>query len=849
MPGKPLVSNSTNNYTQGIAYLERPRLRKLLEEAVTYPIVAIYAGAGYGKTRAVYSFLEEYDAQTTWIQLSEQDNVETRFWESYTHMISLSWPEIAGRLFEIGLPHTDEAFAKYTELRGQTLSSPGKYFLVYDDFHLLHNPAILHFFERAVNSLPPSATVILLSRTMPEINITGMLLRERIFTIREDALCFTEDEIAKYFDRLEFSVSRQDIRDIYEDTRGWAFAINLIGRSLHKDTKYERYAHDAMKANIFRIIETELSQTVSDSLRRFLLRVSLIENHAASLINSLAGEAKLIEEMEHLHAYIRYDSLLGAYMIHNLLLDYLRQYQNELTEEEKRETYSKAGTWCLNNNYLVDAISYYEKSGDWDAIMGAVFTLFFPVPQDLAKYALKVLNNTPEDISSQNPLYPAVILKLNMSLGRMDESNTLAKKYIAEYEARPESPKNDRALARIYGSLAILKMITCGITDEYDFDYYFKKQREYHDKSPVTESDPVINMMVGSFALLVGTNRAGAPEEFIAALSRSIPHTSHVSDGSFCGLDDLAQGELFYYRRELDSAEQFLKKALDKARAKNQYDIQHRSMQYLMHIAFSQGETKTANSLYSQMEELLNKKDYPMRYEAHDISRSYYYFALCQPEEIPDWLKGDFSPYAHAAFLENNANRIKVQYRYLSKRYDEVLAFLDSAKESQTLLIGKIAFRVLEALSLYHLKRKDEAITALTEAYELARPNRIIVPFTQYAKDMRTLTAAALKDSKCTIPKAWLENINRKASAFARRTSHLVSEVQAETADDDEFSLTKREVEILKDLSQGLSRSEIASSRNTTVNTVKMNINIIYEKLHASNLVNAVRVATDRGII
>ena len=113
MPKALIYSNKESSFAQSSAYLERPRLRKLLGEAVNYPLVAVFAGAGYGKTRTMYSFLQEYDAHTTWIQLSDLDNVETRFWESYVRMISLTWPEVGERLSEIGFPDTDEAFAKY----------------------------------------------------------------------------------------------------------------------------------------------------------------------------------------------------------------------------------------------------------------------------------------------------------------------------------------------------------------------------------------------------------------------------------------------------------------------------------------------------------------------------------------------------------------------------------------------------------------------------------------------------------------------------------------------------------------------------------------------------------------
>ena len=849
MSKKNFFSSNISSIHQSSTYLDRPRLQMLLEEAVNYPLVAIYAGAGYGKTRTISAFLQECDAYTTWIQLSERDNVVTRFWERYTHVISLNWPDAAERLLEIGFPESDEAFAKYVTIRSETMEQPSKFFLVYDDFHLIHNPLVLKFFEKAAYTLPANGTIILLSRTMPEINMTGMLLRERVFTIREDTLCFTEDEIACYFNQLGLSLSKQDIRSIYEDTLGWAFAINLIGRSLVKDLKYERYALEAMKANIFKLIETEITQNISKSLWRFLLKISLVDNHAASLIKALNNDDELITEMEHLHAYIRYDHFLGSYMIHNLFLEYLRCYQDDLTDQEKIETYHKAGKWCEGNDYLVDALTYYEKSGDWEAMLNIMCNWAFPLPQDVAQYSLGILENTPAEIANSNQLYPSVILKLNMSLGMLEEASDMAVRFVEEYEARPDSEEKNSTLAKIFGTWAVLQMVKCTQSDIYDFDIYFEKQREYFDKSPRHAFRQVTTIAVGSYALMVGTNRSGAPEEYIAALSRSAPHASYVQDGSLCGFDDLSRGELLYFQREIIAAEQYLKQALDKARFNKQYDIQNRAMLYLMLITFSRGDYKNANTLLLQMEALLDEKTYPNRFEDFDIAQAYYHLALNQPEELPDWLKGEYSHYTHPAFPSNFANRIKAQYHYMSQHYNEVLAFLENMRGSQMLLIGNIVFKVLEALSLYQLKRKDEAMSALTEAYIYAEPNKIIVPFTQFAKDMRTLTGAAMKNASCMIPMEWLENINRKSSAFARRKAHFITEHNVEHNISNDVSLTKRESEILRDLAQGLSRTEIAASQNISVNTVKMNINIIYEKLHANNLVNAVRIASDRKII
>jgi len=845
---KQIFNSNAADFLQSSAYLERPRLHRLLKDAMDYPLVVVCAGAGYGKTHAVHSFLRNYGAHVTWFQVSERDNLATRYWERYTSLVSLAWPEAGPRLAAIGFPETEEAFSQYSAMVHEASEMPQKQVMVLDDFHLLHNAAVLRFIERAAGMLPSNTTVVLISRATPDFNLIGMMMRGRVFTIQEDTLRFTEDEIDQYFNQLTLPVSRGDLRAIYDDTRGWSFAVHLIGRSLAKEQKYERYALEAMKTNIFRLIHREVSQTVSEPLWRLLLRISLIDHLAASLVKTLAEDEALIRELDLLNAYVRYDFQLDTYMIHHLFLDYLRQNQGQLTEEEKKETYQAAGLWSDTNGQHMDALSYFEKSGDYVAVMRIAALLNAQAPQDMKGCALEMLDRAPKDVKAQNPLFPAVYMKLKTSLGRLDEAAEAARRFAGDYEGRPPSPLRYRALAAIYAHWGILRMLMCTCTDAYDFDGYYQKMGECYDRDPF----PVISdtsVSIIAWASLVGTSRAGAQEEYMAALSRSIPITARVANGVLLGFDDLARGELCFYQGDFSSAEQCLKQSVDKANACRQHVTRNRALVYLMQIAFFRGDFAAATRWLEAMEAMLGEKDFGIRYAMYDIACGFYQLALEQPELLPEWLKGDFSPYRHPSFLENYANRVKAQYHFQTRRYSALLAFIENEMEQQSILLGKIGLKVLQALSLYRLKRRGEAISALTEAYFLSESNQIIEPFIQYAKDMRTLSAAAAKDESCPIPRAWLENVNRKASAFAKRKAKLFSDCMTAHQREAGIPLTARESDILRDLSHGLSRSEIAASQNISVNTVKMAVNMIYEKLHAHNLPNAIRIATDRKMI
>jgi len=850
MPKENNLNSSTNNFYQGGEYLERPRLHALLKQAMDYPLVIVCAGSGYGKTHAVNSFLSKYNAIAPWMQVSERDNIPLRIWECICGMSSMVSQEYSSRLREIGFPKTDEAFSKFNDTMKQYITAhPGKIIGVFDDFHLLHNPEILNFFERLVNSSPSNMPIIMISRTMPDLNMFTM--RNHVFTIQEDALRFTEDEIAKYFNQINLPVTSADIRNIYDDTQGWAFSLNLIARSLAKKRKYERYALEAMKKNIFRLIEAEIIQTISEPLLRFLLRISLIEHLSASLIKTLAScTDSLIKEMEMINACIRYDYNQDTYMIHHLFRDYLRKKQEQiLTDDDRNEVYKTAAVWCEANSYHADALSYYEKAGDYDAITRKIISLNVQMPQDMALYALEIFDRMPEDVKSTNQLFPAMHIKIKLSLGQFEEAQIFAEKYSADYESRPETPERNRALTILYGLWSALRIHMCTYTDVYDFDIYCKKMAEYFDRYPFKIIGNYKLTSMTSRASLVGTNRPGAMEEYIDALSRACPHLSHVLNGFHDGFEELVRGELCFNRMEFNESIQFLNQSIEKARKSDQYVTQNRALVYLMNIDIAYGDIEAADAKLKEMENLLSEKDYGVRYTMYDIAYSFYQLAMGQPEKIPEWLKGDFTPYTHPSFLENYANRVRIRYHYQTRHYSTLLAFIKNSMEYPAILYDKIELKIYQALSLYQFKRHSEAISVFTEAYNLAESNKLIALFVHFAKDMRTLSAAALKNNDCPIPKKWLEDINHKSSTLAKRKAKMISGYMLANNIEKGIKLTEREIDILKDLSDGLSRTEIASGRNLSVNTVKMTINIIYDKLNVLSLSEAIRAAAELKII
>ncbi|MDR1253240.1 MAG: LuxR C-terminal-related transcriptional regulator [Treponema sp.] len=863
-------------------YLERPRINRLLEKAVQNPVVIVSAGAGYGKTHAVYSFVRDYDALTCWMQLSERDNIGKRFWENFITGVSVGNKEAAARLVNIDFPETEREWDRYVTIPREETRTDVKYIFVYDDFHLIHDKAVLRFLERSITASFPSITSILISRTEPSINLTKLLSKGLLGRITEDDLRFSQEEMLEYFHIQNILPPPQTISSIYYDTEGWAFAIHLAGLSL-KNTPGTPYVPHAMRANIFRLIESEIISVISPDLRKFLIKLSLVEHLALDLIREIAagdpagtkstavtesptsakspkagrgasGEA-LLEEMEQIVSFIRFDSYQNAYRIHHLLLEYLNGKQGELSEDEKRGVYQKAAAWCAANNQKLDAINYYEKAGDYEHLIGVVETMSAILPNRTARMLLEIMERAPAEIYDRIATAQVIRTGLYLTLEMFDRSREELLAVIAKLETQPPSPAAYRTLTGCYNLLGFVGMNTCSYTRDYDYVHYFETARQYYECNQFKVGPPMSIIALSSYLCRVNTAEAGEMEKYIEAISAAVPYVSVTFGGCALGMDDLCRGELAFFRGDIAGAEQHVLRALENARQGKQYETENRALFYLLRISLTRGNYEAIEGILQQAEAQLEEPNYPNRFTVHDICAGWYYVHVGQTDRLAPWLKNDFEESDLNSIAFGLEVLVKAKYHFAEKRYHAALAVLESRGRRSGLwdfVLGRIEKKVLEAVCWYQIRDKAAAFAALETAYGLAAPNALYMPFTELGKDMRALADAALKDKAAALPRDWLEGVRRNASGYAKKwfivaEHYRPGEPRKRTADWGDLS--RREMEILANMAQGMTQEEIAGLSSLSVNTVKSVIRSVYRKLGAVNKADAIRIAVSRGLV
>ncbi|MDR2941701.1 MAG: LuxR C-terminal-related transcriptional regulator [Treponema sp.] len=830
-------------------HFERPRLSQLFTSAVKYPLVVVCAGAGYGKTSAVHDFAQEYQATTFWLQFSERDNSSARFWESYIHALANVNAPFAEELKKMGFPDTKEKQKNYHVLLNNLVEKKRR-IIVMDDFHCVEDASVIRFIEECIIfKMPPGTSVFLVSRTIPNIKTTDNSYKKKIYNINEDDLHFTENELSQYFRSRNISLPPESLREIMQDTGGWAFAINFVAQSYQKVPGYSGYVRNALRTNVFGLIEEGLWNEISAPLQNFLLRLSLIDHLSVDLLTQLAaGDANLIAEFEKLNAYVRRDNYINAYFIHPLFLEFLRTKQKSLPEEQQMETYTVAGDWCAKNGFKIDAIFYFEKTGNYQSILLILAGLTTKIPLDIAKYAAMILDRAPEDAFDRVDFLADMHLRTYICQGLLQESLDLVKRYETKFMKLPDNnPVKKRTLTRLYICWTYIRCLMSVTDNIFDYDIYVEKACKYVHEA---DSGKLDIYYPGAWINYAGSSKKGSLEEFISAITRNQAHISRsYMKGFMAGELELAHGELKFYRGDASSAATHTALAAKQARADKQFGIMHRALLYSLRIAAAQGNFALTEQTLKDTKAQLDEAEYLHRFMDYDISFSWYYYFLGLPEKMADWLKEDFSQYTHSAFIENFGNQIKARFFYATRNYSPLLSYIEEMKERESFLYGRVEMLTMEACVHYKMKNKEKAFAVFQEAYETASPNEIVMPFIELGKDMRTLTSAVLKESSCKIPKSWLEDINHKSATYAKRRSHVIAQYTQVSGLKDNITMSPRETEILTDISHGLSRAEIAATRKLSPNTVKMVINNIRYKLGAENVADLIRIAVEKKLI
>ena len=840
--------------------MPRPRIDKILDEAVRGKLIYVIAGAGYGKTQAVHRYLEKLEnAYVLWIQLTESDNNGSFFWENLTHNIAIYNPGIAAKLRALGFPENASRFDRFSKILRSREHFTQKVFLVLDDFHLIHSDSALAFMERCAQVRNSGECLVLISRTEPKINSVSMFSKGLATRITEEDLRFTNDEIADFLKLNDISFSAGDLPGFAKATANWALAVKLLSLVLKRIPNQPERALDIMKQNIFKLLETEAWGDLPEDIKKMIARLSLVSDLPFTSLYEVLDDAGQLQDMNRLTSFIWPDSFTGDFRIHPLYLEFLNGKQNILSDYEKLDTYRRAAKWCSENDLHMSAVNYYAKSRQFQSVIGTLLSYPLKLPKDTCEYILDILEGLEPDQNEQGDpnllfLKHFFIPLLLIGTGRYEDARARSLDTIREWE-NAATPDSSGLLCAAYSNLSYIDMYVCTATHSYDAPKYLQKCVDCFRKSnmqPIEVTGPFTIPDIRSFACPVGEGATLAEfEQFLAAARE----TESIIEGHFhhmyYGYADLAACEIAFFKNEKDTAITAAHKCIVKAREKGQRSIEAMAEQYLLRIAVMDGDYALSKEILGRLFSHLSNTEFWNRYLIINLHISFFYAQIGLPDMAPAWF----------AMSKNEESEIHIPAKELivyvkhciaAKKYNQAYAALSesSPREPQERFqFGELVLSLLSAVVKIKTGDRAGAMEDFEKAWELSFEGIFEMFFIELGRNLDPLVAEALKHDGCKIPNEWLKVISRKASIYAKKSEVIRNAVLREHEMGDNVSLSDKEHEILTDLYHGLSREEISTNRHLSVNTVKKSLQSVYSKLNANNNVDAIRLALEKKLI
>jgi len=832
-------------------YLMRPAVEGLIKDAFKKPLTLVTAGAGYGKTQAVLSALKTVKCKSAWIQLSKLDNLGDRFWEHIAYSLKPQSQSLFESLLSIGYLESIADFNQFLRQLAKELSQSEYFILVFDDFHRINNKTILEFFKLFISARIKNISIVLISRTIPDLSLAELLSKGLLARITEDDLRFSRDEMDAYYHKQDFDLDESLSLDIYNYTDGWIFAIYLVGLAIKKGNLSNQNPILEVKIDIYDLIENEVFGSVSEKLQNFLIQLSVLDCLPAGFLDELVhDDLPLVEEMNKSHLFIRYDSLSDSYHFHPLFKKFLQTQEKGLDKEEVLKIHIAAAEWYIKNNRRYEAIFHYKECGMYDELFDIIISFDYHVARKTADVFIKLIEEAPKDAIRKRPVMRIVRAFFMFNNNRIDEAKQELIKIQNEYENLPKTKENLAILGEAYITLALISIVNL----DYKFVELFKMADEYLPEGSKLVGQK-LNIAEGLNVCSIKESSPGELKRHQDAIFNVAPYACRVMNGCSYGIEYLNAAESSLYIGDLKNAEKNAYEAIYKSKKYQQYDIEYMASFVLLRIFIAKGKYVEISDILHQMKKKVETFQASSCISLNDIIRSWFFVKIDKTDKVSNWIKDkEGIPKKLAPVILGREYLTRSDYLLAENRYHELLAFMqqtDRLYGKRGILFAIIQNKITRAIIYHYTKNYKASIEALNEAYELAYPNQLVMQFIEYGNKMRTLIRAARRSDDCKAPKEWLNHIYTKSSAYAKQISHIVSRYDQEHAleNKNQISLSGREKEVLAHLYRGLTRAEIASSCYLSVSTVNSVIKNIYDKLGASNNTDAIRIAKERELV
>ena len=256
-------------------------------------LAVVHAPAGFGKTIVVAQWraAEMPDRAFAWVSLDPGDDDPVRLWTHIVSSLQRASPSLAGEellaLLRVQVP--DISGRLVPSLVNALAGVRERVVLVLDDFHLVRARSCHEQIESLLVGLLPPAKVVIISRTVPPLQVARLRAAGEMTEIGMRELRFTSEEAAGLIGAVAASpLGQRDLTELVERTEGWPAALYLAALSLRSQPDPGAFVHEFSRGNRY-VADYLLEEVISrqpEHVVRFLTHTAILDRFTAVAADS-----------------------------------------------------------------------------------------------------------------------------------------------------------------------------------------------------------------------------------------------------------------------------------------------------------------------------------------------------------------------------------------------------------------------------------------------------------------------------------------------------------------------------------------------------------------------------------
>ena len=791
------------------------RLRESLRPISRCALTTVVAPMGYGKTTAVNWYLaERAGAEAVKIvRINVYSDNLAIFWRSVQDAFARAgfdmlrdYPcpvDAAGG----GLPADDLCHG---------LAGEVPCYIFIDDFHLLLDQRASAFLCMLANRLPDNVHLIVASRDRFLPDAETVRLGAKVYPLGTEQLRLNHTELSVYAHRCGTELSDAQIDEILYSSEGWFSAVYLNLRTFS-----EHGVLPSRHSDIYSTFTAAMIDPLPEKRREFLAVMGLADEFTVEMACFVTGDAdakQILSALTEQNAFIKCLEDGVTYRFHHMMKECAERAFAALDGEKQTVYHTRFGEWYEARRRYLHAMTFYRRSGDYDALLRVVQEdagiLLASVAPDAV---LKTLAQCPVSTLKRHPAALLVLMRSMFNWRNIPKMMELKGILLAAIGEHPEMPEEERG--DLLGECDLIMSFLC-----YND---ISAMSRLHRSASAQMSRLAISIQnsggwtFGSPSVLMMFYRApGELESELAEMDECMPHYYKVTGNHGQGAETIMWAEAAFMQGRFTDAEIGLEHAYAQIEGNGQVNMAL-CCDFLAWRLSPYADLELRYTFEERSEELLRHHNAAWL-KIWSATSAYHHALLGELERIPEVFAAHQLSTIHflapgkpmMEMIENQVYLAQGAYARVIGRSEGQLAVC----EAMHYALVALHIRIQTAIAYEMLGKPREAHEWLARALADAEPDGIVMPFVENYGRLQSIL----------IREVWSELIGRIVDI-----GEAVKARRAENSRPDAFkALTQREYELVKMVADRLSNREIAEMLFLSEGSVKQYVNQIYSKLH-----------------